>query len=250
MRWWKRSWTVGFVGVLACSGAQAQEGQPVVPGDGRLDTSRLAEFDAIYDQMGFEMRVRFRREPDDAGWSFSMEMANPTGTAIDHIGHGPDLDFRYRRFAFGAYRDEFLDVRATGDSIVLGRLPRDDESAVPRRASEAVSEPVLDGTFMYWALGLLDEDGPTSFRVWGPTSESLEIRETASLRRVDDSDVELPDGSMVTARVFEAVTGSGRLRMIVSREAPYLIRQELVSEDGSVTPIIELGGLGPVGGAR
>ncbi|MEM7415641.1 MAG: hypothetical protein AAF389_09120 [Gemmatimonadota bacterium] len=242
----------GTVGVLVASAllaapwsCAAQSPTVVVPGDDAWALDRLAPFEATYRQMGFPMHVRFAREAND-GWSFSMEMAGPSGTAIDHIGHAADLSFRYRRFAFGAFRDEVLDAQATPDSIVLHRMPRNGTAEVPLREAHAVDGPVVDGTFMYWALGALNTDGPVAFRVWGPTPDAFEIRTSGTLHPDGEEDVTLPSGAIVRARVFAAETPSGRLRMWVSSAPPYLLQQAIESPDGTVTPIIELGAPPPI----
>lgn len=239
MGWGRRAAVLLAATATATGACGAQEATVVQPGAPGLALDRLAPFEAMYQQMGYPMYVRFTREADD-GWSFAMEMAGPAGTAIDHIGHDENLSFRYRRFAFGAFRDEVLDAQATPDSIVLHRMPRNAVADVPLREAHAIDASLVDGTFMYWALGLVDLDGPVAFRVWGPTPDALEVRVSGTLHPQGEEDVSLPDGTVVRARLFSADTPSGRLLMWVSPEPPYLIRQAIEGEDGTVTPVIEL----------
>lgn len=234
---------------LGSHAGAAQEPTVIVPGGPGLNVGLLEPFEAVYRQMGFPMHVRFAREAGD-GWSFSMEMASPMGRAIDHIGHRADLAFRYRRFAFGAFRDEVLDAQATGDSIVLHRMPRNASADVPIRLSQAIDAPVVDGTFMYWALGLVEADGPVAFRVWGPTSDALETRVSGTLHPDGEEDFVVPEGGTVRARIFAADTPNGRVRMWVSTSPPYLLRQAIEAEDGTMTPIIEIGRPDPPTGSR
>lgn len=227
--------------LVLATGAMGQQVHVIHPGDGDLNAERMEPFEAVYSQMGFPMHVRLSREATGGGWSFTMEMAGPRGTAVDHVGHRADLSFAYRRFGFGAFRDEYLEATATVDSLVLLRMPRTVEDTPPlRRAAQSLPQPVLDGTFMYWALGLLEpRDQRVAFRVWGPTADGVEVRLTSELRS-EPTSIELPDGAYVDGRVYEANTEGGVVRMLVTSTPPYLIRQEIVAPDGSATPIIEL----------
>ena len=242
----------------AGAGAAAQEVPVVVPGDGTLRPGALVPFEAEYRQMGYPFHARLARTGGDRPvLSFQMVMEGPNGVGIDHVGHyADDLGFAYRRFGFGAFRDEYIEVADSPDGLVVRRMPRSDgPDPAPAREDFAMEGPVVDGTFLYWALGALplgpgSTEGAWRFRTWSPTAQSVEVRDTPVLRAQGLEVIELDDGSTFEATIIAAEAETGTFRMWVVDRPPYLLRQDHVAPDGTVTEVIRLVELLGAGGAR
>lgn len=223
----------------------AQDAELLRPGDARLAVERFVPFEAEYTQMGAAFSARLVRSGGERPvWSFQMVMETPTGgIGIDHVGHYvDDLGFAYRRFGFGAFRREYLDVSATDSSLVAHRLVLEPvEAPPPTRLEYPIDGPVFDGTFVYWLLGALPlEEGATwRLPVWSPTPDGVLTRESAPLHVVGRETVR------VGARAFDAwvvvaPTGGGEARMWVVAEPPYLLRQSIHPDEGEPTTVIDL----------
>lgn len=245
----RAGWGVAFA--LAMMGldsgpATGQGVDRVVPGNGLLEPGRLVPFQARYEQMGAQMRVALTRNGGpDGTWDFVMQMpvAGGSGEVVDHVAHrARDLRFAYRRFGFGAFRDEYLEVTADASELEVGRWVREGDP-IPR-AQLTLEEPVVDGTFLYWLLGLLPlEDGAAfTFPTWGPTPEGAAVRETAALRVVGKAPFQL-DGETVDAWTVEAEVPSGTVQVQVIPTPPYLLSQTAVAADGTRTQLLTLVGL-------
>ena len=234
--------------VVWAGGALGQEAQLVVPGDGTLDMSRLEAFDAVYEQVGIRMDVRLSRSEGTSGspegtqvtWDLVMQMPTPAGgTGIDHIGHrGDDFSFAYRRFGFGAFRNEYLEADAGEDALHLRRMFRDEE-ATPAPTEVRTSSPVVDGTAVFWALGLLPLETGRRFRfpTWDPTPDGLQVRESAVFEVGGQRSYEL-DGQTLMGHVIVASTGGGQFEMLVVPHPPYLLEQSVVGPDGSRNTVV------------
>ena len=132
------------------------------------------------------------------------------------MGHrGEDFGFQYRRFGFGAFRDEYLEAAADDEAIRLRRFIRDGEDA-PVSAESPTPHPVLDGTALFWALGLLplDEGRRYRFPTWNPTADGLELRESAVFEVKGRRSFDLA-GTRVEGHVIVAHAGSGQVEMLV-----------------------------------
>ncbi len=134
-------------------------------------------------------------------------------------------------------------MTANTDSIVVSRMPLATAAdSAPGHISVPIEQPVFDGTFVYWILGLLPfaETTELQFRTWAVTSPSAEVRNTSTIRLVDRDTVRLADGSEFPSWVFSANTSSGEFKMCVSSSTPYLIKQQFVPPGGDPTTVIEL----------
>lgn len=239
--------TVGSGVVEAQETGNGREMEPirVVPGNGVMDLSRLEPFEATYDQLGHRFSVRLSRGGENSTtWSFSMEMDSPRGAIIDHVGHSAvDLAMKYRRFSLGAFGDEYLEVSVDGEVMSTTRFDREaGPSAELRSATQSLSDAVVDGTFLYWTLGLLPlrPGGVYRYSTWAPGETGMVIRDSAPLRIIGQESVRLPAGPVIDTWVFEVDSGGGLIRMFVTPAPPFLVRQEVVDEAGNVTPLIEL----------
>lgn len=225
----------------------------VRPGDGTLRADRLVPFEATYEQLGFPFVVRLVRTNEERPvLSFQMIVNGPSGVGIDHVGHyADDLSFAYRRFGFGAYRSEYVEVEAEGEHLLVRRMAREwePEATAPARFRLPLKEPVVDGTFMYWLLGALPLAEGAAFQlpVWWLTSEAVELRTSPVLRATARDTVRLADGTRFDAWIVEAESRQGDTRMWVTNEPPYLLRQEMVDPEGKVTPVVTLKGMGSGG---
>ena len=220
----------------------AQEPTAVEPGDGTLDPARLVPFVAEYDQMGFPFRVRVQRTTavERPIVSVQMIMDGPHGIGIDHVGlHADDLTFAYRRFGFGAFRDEYVEVVAEGDSLRIRRLSRSAEDAVPD-ATAVGGGPTLDGTVLYWLLGTLPlrVGEAWTFPTWHLNADAAAVDRTPPLRATGVERMVLEDGTAFDAWTVEVESGSGALRMWVTDRPPYLLRQDMTGPDGELTPVV------------
>ena len=106
---------------------------------------------------------------------------------------------------------------------------------------------VFDGTVLYWLFGLvpLEEGASWRFPTWSLTPTSAEVRISGTVRVGPARTLSLPDGTEVSAHALIAAVAGGEVHTWVTSSAPFLVRQEMVADDGSVTPVIELVGLRP-----
>ncbi|MDH3223126.1 MAG: hypothetical protein OEO23_05380, partial [Gemmatimonadota bacterium] len=235
------TWCVAGLVWMASGSVGAQEGRLVVPGDGTLALERLAPFEAEYEQMGQRMHVRFSRSDGPAAvWDMVMHMPTPSGgTGVDHVAHAAaDFGFAYRRFGFGAFRDEYLEADVVGDTLSLRRFVRNAAPLSPTHVP--VEHRMVDGTVLFWALGLLPLDVGNRYRfpTWNPTSEGVEVRESAVLEVRGRRSYVLGDWA-VDAHLVVAATGGGQVEMLVSPHPPYLLEQTMVAADGTRTTVVE-----------
>lgn len=245
MRRVARGRALAAVGVIAgpWGGLAAQDVVVVEPGAGVIDAELLRPFDAEYVQAGVRLHVRLSRtEGARPTWDFVMTMpsASGVGAAVDHLIHGADdLALVGRRFGFGAWRDEYVEAGVSGAELRLHRLVRDGDDVPPARV--ALDGDLIDGTFLYWTLGLLPLEAGRAYRypTWSPTETGLEVRDSGVLTVEGEASVSVA-GARFTGRIVAASTPRGTVEMLVSPHPPYLLRQELVADDGSRTTLLEL----------
>ncbi|MEQ9400672.1 MAG: hypothetical protein RJQ04_16025 [Longimicrobiales bacterium] len=226
----------------------AQDGTVLRPGDAVLAVDRLQPFEAEYRQMGFPFLFRLVRAEASGAWSVQMIMEGPGGVGIDHVGlRDDDLSMAYRRFAFGAFRNEYVDVATAGDTLVIHRMAREPVSDPAPGRTAVVSDlgRVFDGTVLYWLMGLVPYSPGSAWRfpTWSLTPAAAEVRISGSVRVGASQRLTLPDGSTVEARPMVSEAGGGEVHTWVASVPPYLVRQEMVAADGTVTPVIELVGV-------
>lgn len=225
---------------------QAQDVPVIAPGHPAFDASVFEPFEAEYEQVGFPFTVRFSRTPGEEGlFSMLMIMEGPEGVGIDHVGHrASDFSFAYRKFEYGRFRPEYLDVRQDGDSLTLRRLPLEGHAEGASVVREPLPQPVFDGTAMYWALaGLpLSEGYAWRMRAWSATEDGLAVKETPPFEVVGREEVTTPDGREYSCWVVSLWHEAQRVRFLnyVTSRPPYLIKQVVEQEGDEPMPVITL----------
>ncbi len=219
------------------SAASAQDAVIIRPGDSRLDLGRLVPFEAEYDQLGYRFVVRLQRTlGDHPVWSFVMVTDGPTGVGIDHVGHRvDDLGFAYRRYAVGAYRNEYVDIRIEDTVAHLRRMSLESGGdSVVTYVTVPLDAPVFDGTFVFWALGLLPlEPGlKGTLGVWTLTPDSINQRTTPPFEISGRDVFRDADGQELECWIVSMRQGTTDFRTCVTSRPPFLVWQE-VEENGA-----------------
>ncbi len=240
----------GLLLVLLFAGSVAAQDAPLItPGHPLFDAERFAPFRAEYTQVGFPFFVDFQSTQwnNQPTYSALMIMHGPGGVGIDHVGHfASDFRFAYRDFSFGAYGREQLVIENRNDTLAVSRMPLDGETPRTMSYTETpLSEPVFDGTLLYWLLaGVALETGDT-FRMnqWLPEQKGITVRPSAVFTITGKESVTTPEGHAYACQVVEATGQAGTFVMYVANEAPYLIKQVVHPPGQDPVTVIELKGL-------
>lgn len=229
--------------VLGLSGSpSAAQTEPEVihPGHPDFNPSVFEPFEADYDQSGVTLTVQLRRTTSERPLLSLLMISQGETVGVDHVAHhADDMSFAFRKFAYGRFGHEYVNLENNDDRLELARLPlASKDPAKVRYIDQQVEEPFFDGTFLFWLLaGLpLESDGAWRMRTWRLLEDGLEQHDSPPFR-VEGRETVNINGETFNCWVITAFSSTRPegLRNYVIQQAPYLIQQEMVRKgDGSV----------------
>ena len=219
----------------------------VYPGDNTLDVTVFEPFEAVYQQAGIEMTVKFvKSEGARPIYTSLMIMPNPTNLSemsVDMIGHfADDMSFAYRKFLYGRYTSEYIHAIGVNDTLQVSRASIiDNGKTVFSRLP--IDQKFIDGTMAFWLLaGLpLDLGYGARFHRWDISETDIGFKETLPFVVAGNKQtIEIEERSFECWPVEVNLENGMILRTYVSKSKPFLIRQEAVQPSGEIIPFVEL----------
>lgn len=194
-------------------------------------------FSAFYIQGGMPMALSVTHpEPGLTRAVIETQLPGSGRILADTLEHDAWGAFVRRSFDyFGALPERVL-AGTVGDSLIVFRQPHDSNEAT--RTSQELVYPVIDATWANWMLGVMDTAQLDSVSVptWQMTPAGA-IQQISVYHRVTGPDTQ---DAATGCTWWERRTPAYTLRSCVTDEAPYLLRQQAVTPDGTVQPLLEI----------
>ncbi len=219
----------------------------VFPRDNTLDVTVFEPFEAVYQQGGIEMTVKFvKSEGKRPIYTALMIMPNPTNLSemsVDMIGHyADDMSFAYRKFLYGKYTSEYIHAMRVNDTLKVSRASLKDNGTTVL-STLPIDQKFIDGTMAFWLLaGLPLEVGyGARFLRWDISESDIGFTETLPFVITKNKQtIKINDRSYECWPVEVKLENGMILRTYVSKSKPFLIRQEAVQTSGDIIPFVEL----------
>jgi dienelactone hydrolase len=198
---------------------------------------QVEAFSAFYIQGGMPMALSVTHpEPGLTRAVIETQLPGSGRILADTLEHDAWGAFVRRSFDyFGAVPERVL-AGTVGDSLIVFRQPHDSNEAT--RTSQELVYPVIDATWANWMLGVMKTTQLDSVSVptWQMTPAGA-IQQISVYHRATGSDAR---DAAAGCTWWERRTPAYTLRSCVTDEAPYLLRQEAVTPDGTVQPLLEV----------
>ncbi|MEQ9103054.1 MAG: alpha/beta hydrolase [Rhodothermales bacterium] len=207
----------------------------VVDDGGRI--GQVDAFSAFYIQGGMPMALSVTHpEPGLTRAVIETQLPGSGRILADTLEHDAWGAFVRRSFDYFGAQPERVLAGTVGDSLIVFRQPHDSDEAT--RTSQELVYPVIDATWANWMLGVMKttELDSVSVPTWQMTP-SGPIQQVSVYHRAVGADAKDPATGCTW---WERRSAAYTLRSCVTDEAPYLLRQQAVTPDGTVQPLLEV----------
>ncbi len=233
----KRFFTLFLSLVVYLSWAQT----PIYP-TSEMYSFDLTPFHAEYMQMGSKLTVQASKSANELGYNVVMimpDLSNPTRVSTDVIGlSATNGAFVYRDFGFALpspsiKRVEYADAKISVFSFA---------ASGNKQEEIASSKKVFDGTFVYWQLaGISVEVESFTINRWRQTPQQVEAGMSSAAFVLGGKEKVIAAGKEFACRRYSVEAGpETKIICYVSKEAPYLIRQDYQQGGSEPTTILQL----------
>ncbi len=204
--------------------------------------SKFQPFQAEYTQMQYSLKVMCSLSPDKSVYNIVMIM--PDGLDINHVLTdviGIDAktgDFLYRNFSLLYPVKMNFNVKRKKDHLMVQKMTSQGSSLDSISLDE---RGVFDGTFAFWLMRGMDYNKNPSFKMntWKTGQKGIEANLSSEVRFKEKVDLKIGGQTFICDQLIQSSSQGVKIISYISKEAPYLIKQEYVKGDEAPVTILE-----------